>query len=111
MPAATINGRGSVAQGFLPVFRAPSIFSEEKTQTRMPVLQQRRSSVSAWIVAACKNHWRKGWDLNPRTAFTVGGFQDRCHQPLGHPSEALFYLIYNRDSHLNDLDDPFREHH
>lgn len=30
--------------------------------------------------------WRKGWDLNPRTAFTVGGFQDRCHQPLGHPS-------------------------
>jgi hypothetical protein len=26
--------------------------------------------------------------LNPRTAFTVGGFQDRCHQPLGHLTAA-----------------------
>jgi hypothetical protein len=38
------------------------------------------------------SRWRKGWDLNPRTAFTVGGFQDRCHQPLGHPS--AYRLLY-----------------
>ena len=30
--------------------------------------------------------WRKGWDSNPRWAFTHGGFQDRCLKPLGHPS-------------------------
>ncbi len=31
---------------------------------------------------------RTGWDSNPRWAFTHGGFQDRCLQPLGHPSFA-----------------------
>ena len=36
-----------------------------------------------------KVHWRKGWDSNPRWAFTHGGFQDRCLKPLGHPSNAL----------------------
>ncbi len=30
--------------------------------------------------------WRMGWDSNPRRACTLGGFQDRCLQPLGHPS-------------------------
>ena len=30
--------------------------------------------------------WRMGWDSNPRYACTHGGFQDRCLQPLGHPS-------------------------
>ena len=29
---------------------------------------------------------RMGWDLNPRDAFTSAGFQDRCIQPLCHPS-------------------------
>ena len=27
-----------------------------------------------------------GWDSNPRRARTLAGFQDRCLQPLGHPS-------------------------
>ncbi len=27
-----------------------------------------------------------GWDSNPRTRCRVGGFQDRCLKPLGHPS-------------------------
>ena len=30
--------------------------------------------------------WRMGWDSNPRSACTLGGFQDRCLKPLGHPS-------------------------
>ncbi len=32
-----------------------------------------------------------GWDSNPRWACTHAGFQDRCLQPLGHPSNS--YLI------------------
>src|SRR5579871_4584405 len=32
--------------------------------------------------------WRMGWDSNPRYARTYGGFQDRCLQPLGHPSSG-----------------------
>ena len=32
--------------------------------------------------------WRRGWDSNPRWAFTHAGFQDRCLKPLGHPSSA-----------------------
>src|SRR6185436_7180366 len=32
------------------------------------------------------NAWRMGWDSNPRTGCPVAGFQDRCIQPLYHPS-------------------------
>ena len=32
--------------------------------------------------------WRRGWDSNPRDGFPPGGFQDRCLQPLGHPSQC-----------------------
>lgn len=30
--------------------------------------------------------WRMEWVSNPRNALTFGGFQVRCLQPLGHPS-------------------------
>src|SRR5262249_10688646 len=33
--------------------------------------------------------WRKGWDSNPRVSCPTAGFQDRCLQPLGHPSTAV----------------------
>ncbi len=33
-----------------------------------------------------ERRWRRGWDSNPRRAFTLAGFQDRCLKPLGHPS-------------------------
>ena len=33
-----------------------------------------------------KTGWRRGWDSNPRAASAAAGFQDRCLQPLGHPS-------------------------
>src|SRR5262245_59855777 len=36
--------------------------------------------------------WRKGWDSNPRGAYTPGGFQDRCLKPLGHPSVATISM-------------------
>jgi hypothetical protein len=35
---------------------------------------------------ASQTRWRRGWDLNPRATFAAAGFQDRCLQPLGHPS-------------------------
>ena len=30
--------------------------------------------------------WRRGWDSNPRATYAAAGFQDRCFQPLSHPS-------------------------
>ncbi len=33
--------------------------------------------------------WRRGWDSNPRRAFTLAGFQDQCIQPLCHLSGDL----------------------
>src|SRR5262249_52229152 len=33
-----------------------------------------------------ENNWRMGWDSNPRDPCGPAGFQDRCLQPLGHPS-------------------------
>ena len=33
--------------------------------------------------------WRRGWDSNPRGTFIPAGFQDRCLQPLGHPSRSF----------------------
>ena len=32
--------------------------------------------------------WRRGWDSNPRRTCIRGGFQDRCHKPLGHLSTS-----------------------
>jgi hypothetical protein len=32
--------------------------------------------------------WRRERDSNPRYGFPYAGFQDRCHQPLGHLSAA-----------------------
>ena len=40
---------------------------------------------------------RRGWDSNPRGTFIPAGFQDRCLQPLGHPSNGgLKDLSYSR---------------
>ena len=39
------------------------------------------------IFQRAKNEeWRRGRDSNPRYPFGYAGFQDRCHQPLGHLS-------------------------
>ena len=39
-----------------------------------------------------KGKWRMEWDSNPRDALTPAGFQDRCLQPLGHPSVVSYAL-------------------
>ena len=42
--------------------------------------------------------WRMGWDSNPRGACTPAGFQDRCLQPLGHPSSEAKSIACRRSS-------------
>src|SRR5213080_1648347 len=45
-----------------------------------------------------------GWDSNPRGACTPAGFQDRCLQPLGHPSgTASPCLTWGRAARNADL--------
>jgi hypothetical protein len=38
---------------------------------------------------------RRGWDSNPRGTFIPAGFQDRCLQPLGHPSKPHLSITYS----------------
>ena len=47
--------------------------------------------------------FRMGWDSNPRNACTLGGFQDRCLKPLGHPSKLVLCII------INNLDNNFSQ--
>ena len=51
------------------------------------VLRWRMSLVGG---SSTPGHGRQGWrrerDSNPRYPFRYAGFQDRCHQPLGHLS-------------------------
>ena len=47
---------------------------------------------SIWPHRRC---WRKRRDSNPRYPFRYVGFQDRCHQPLGH-SSALSKIPRNQ---------------
>jgi hypothetical protein len=42
-----------------------------------------------------RTEWRRGWDSNPRDPFRPDGFQDRCIQPLCHPSTAYESIIYD----------------
>ena len=37
--------------------------------------------------------WRKGQDSNLRS-YLLAGFQDQCHQPLGHPSIYYYSMKY-----------------
>jgi hypothetical protein len=55
---------------------------------------QQISAVSRWQNTSrngmiLQPFWRRGWDSNPRATFAAAGFQDRCLQPLGHPSDRL----------------------
>jgi site-specific DNA recombinase len=52
---------------------------------------------SAGSVPSFVPRWRKEWDSNPRRACTLGGFQDRCLKPLGHPSHALEIFVFSKD--------------
>ena len=47
----------------------------DKMRSRLPLCTERRTVR------------RKAWDSNPRRACALAGFQDRCLQPLGQPSD------------------------
>ena len=55
---------------------------------------------------------RTGWDSNPRAAFATAGFQDRCIQPLCHPSGRIpFHLSRRRRSRrMNAGESALRPH-
>ena len=64
-------------------------FEPIKRRTRADLADVRRN------FCASRTRWRRGWDSNPRTTFAVAGFQDRCLQPLGHPSTPYFSSTYS----------------
>src|SRR5262245_66477080 len=55
------------------------------------------------VVPSSVLKWRKGWDSNPRGAYTPGGFQDRCLKPLGHPSAFDFLSTFGAGRSLKWL--------
>ena len=85
--------------GFPPDRRAPN--------HENPVRKNRPDK--KWIpIISCfyQWFWRMGWDSNPRYAYTHGGFQDRCLQPLGHPSRARTrYAVTPRISSVDETPD------
>ena len=56
-------------------------------QAAMENLYQEGLSLRSQVAALNEaKKWRRRRDSNPRKAFTFAGFQDRCIQPLCHPS-------------------------
>jgi hypothetical protein len=41
------------------------------------------------------NLWRRGRDLNPRSAEAEAAFRERYHKPLGHLSPRLPRILYH----------------
>ncbi len=54
-----------------------------------------QGSIENYKVGDAINKKRRGRDLNPGTGFPVSGFQDRCNQPLCHPSysKSIFKVL------------------
>src|SRR5437763_1152582 len=60
---------------------------KEEQRARNPISTRDFLTGSEWWRRTTdERDLRKGWDSNPRGACTPGGFQDRCLNPLGHPS-------------------------
>src|SRR5262245_64179101 len=81
---------------------------------RMRWIARRRVCAESFWLANAQRHlndsepgrmaaWRKGWDSNPRGAYTPGGFQDRCLKPLGHPSAFDFLSTFGAGRSLKWL--------
>ena len=77
--------RDSVRNKFLRNFSGPRLADK-------PSLWSSFESLTLALVQTKKvlsdlfRYSRRERDSNPRTGFPVGGFQDRCLQPLSHPS-------------------------
>ena len=72
--------------GALPFSKAPSLWTLSPTLSWLSrghcgIIPETRISLKKQGTS-----WRRGWDSNPRDGRPPAGFQDRCLQPLGHPS-------------------------
>ena len=67
----------------------------------MPLIKKCKVSLGLrYVMVRCgEGKWRRRRDSNPRWTFTHAGFQDRCIQPLCHPSkyprQALLLVTIN----------------
>ena len=72
----------------IPIYQAP--YSNFGTHAALPLLSKGDEKKIPWQDEPAKGIFeRMGWDSNPRKGLTFGGFQDRCIQPLCHPSGFL----------------------
>jgi hypothetical protein len=67
-----------------PIFSSP--VSEREPAELRPFHAIFRGTLA--VFSARQTEWRRERDSNPRYPFGYAGFQDRCHQPLGHLSAA-----------------------
>jgi hypothetical protein len=61
-------------------------------------------AVPAWLPGEFRKmqtRWRRGWDSNPRATRAAADFQDRCLQPLGHPSKCSILPVFFAFGHRN----------
>jgi hypothetical protein len=79
-PAPSSHDRATATRAVTDGIRARG--GEPQARRRAPEARalQPRPSVA--------REWRRERDSNPRYPFGYNGFQDRRHQPLGHPSAA-----------------------
>lgn len=89
-PALRGNMRRS--GGCLNVLRAPGHSVSYKRKVLFYQLLIEKLALTGSVRhcnSVCVERWRSRWDSNPRDHFWPGGFQDRCHRPLGHCSAAV----------------------
>jgi hypothetical protein len=65
------------------------------TRETFAVLFHFRESVGGGV------RWRRGRDSNPRYPLRYAGFQDRCHQPLGHLSSYYSFTTVRRFARID----------
>ena len=70
----------------------------DKSPFRRAGARRNGRRVGMGLRARTRSHSEKrmGWDSNPRTTFAVAGFQDRCIQPLCHPSSRCHSRCHSR---------------
>jgi hypothetical protein len=67
--------------------RGPDRRPRGRTEPLAPIARGQKETGPAGLTRfQTSNVWRRGRDSNPRTTCAVSGFQDRCIQPLCHPS-------------------------
>ena len=96
------TGSGAPSNSTNKVLRSPQFFSDKFEPRLRRFCDVGQAASLPWLAAS----WqlapleRRERDSNPRTSFDVSGFQDRCNQPLCHPSGAL---VSAKEPHQSDI--------